>query len=257
MQGKAHVGGHVTLIFSVQDDSEHLLEQGSRGAGISLDRGVIIEVQGQPGNGKITTIEGDAPGSELHHLVLDELKHLEPLFGENDWTLRHEGELPASQGFGLSAAGAIACALALQRALGVDEQLARSQAIHVAHRVERRLSGGLGDVAALHAGGIELRLNQGVHNYQTTSADQGPSSHGTKTSPSSLFGGPLQVNTLQTILTMENGSSPFVLRENIACLDFVKVCGMQNVGLNCCRRVQNLLNVQACWEIPTASVFSI
>ena len=161
MQGKAHVGGHVTLIFSVQDDSEHLLEQGSRGAGISLDRGVIIEVQGQPGNGKITTIEGDAPGSELHHLVLDELKHLEPLFGENDWTLRHEGELPASQGFGLSAAGAIACALALQRALGVDEQLARSQAIHVAHRVERRLSGGLGDVAALHAGGIELRLEPG------------------------------------------------------------------------------------------------
>ena len=161
MQGKAHVGGHVTLIFSVQDDSAHLLEQGSRGAGISLDRGVIIEVQGQSGNGKITLIEGDAPSSELHQLVLEELKHFEPSFGENDWTLRHEGELPTSQGFGLSAAGAIACALALQRAIGVDENLARSRAIHVAHRVERRLSGGLGDVAALHAGGIELRLEPG------------------------------------------------------------------------------------------------
>ena len=161
MQGKAHVGGHLTLIFSIQDDSERLLEQGSRGAGISLDRGVVIEVQGRPGNGTLTTIEGDAPSVELHHLVLDELKEHDSSFGEYDWTLMHEGELPASQGFGLSAAGAIACALALQRALDVEEQLARSRAIHIAHRVERRLSGGLGDVAALHAGGVELRLEPG------------------------------------------------------------------------------------------------
>ena len=43
MKGRAHVGGHVTLLFSIQDDADSLLEQGSRGAGISLDRGVIIE----------------------------------------------------------------------------------------------------------------------------------------------------------------------------------------------------------------------
>ena len=66
-----------------------------------------------------------------------------------------------SQGFGLSAAGAIACGLAIQRALQIEEELARTRAIHIAHRVERRLSGGLGDVAALHAGGIELRLEPG------------------------------------------------------------------------------------------------
>ncbi len=63
MQGQAHVGGHVTLIFSIQDDAESLLEQGSRGAGMSLNRGVIIEAIGeQPGNGSLT-INGDAPGS--------------------------------------------------------------------------------------------------------------------------------------------------------------------------------------------------
>ena len=160
MQGQPHVGGHVTLIFSIQDDADSLLEQGSRGAGMSLNRGVIIEAIGEPGNGSLT-INGDAPGSELHRLVLEELNTLDSSFGEYDWTLSHVGELPASQGLGLSAAGAIACGLAIQRALGVDEDLARSRAIHIAHRVERRLSGGLGDVAALHSGGVELRLEPG------------------------------------------------------------------------------------------------
>ncbi len=160
MQGRARVGGHVTLIFSIQDESEHLLEQGSRGAGLSLDRGVIIEANAQPGTGNLV-IEGDAPSSELHQLVLEELKILDSTCGDYDWSLTHVGELPASQGFGLSAAGSIGCALAIQRALGIDEDIARARSIHVAHRVERRLSGGLGDVAALHASGVELRLEPG------------------------------------------------------------------------------------------------
>ena len=160
MQGQAHVGGHVTLIFSIHDDADSLLEQGSRGAGISLDCGVIIEAIGEPGTGTLT-INGDAPGDELHQLVLEELTTFDSSFGEYDWILSHVSELPSSQGFGLSAAGAIACCLAIQRALDVEEELARSRAIHIAHRVERRLSGGLGDVAALHSGGIELRLEPG------------------------------------------------------------------------------------------------
>jgi len=160
MQGKAHVGGHVTLIFSIQDDADNLLEQGSRGAGLSLDIGVIVQAMAKPGSGKMQ-IHGDAPSDELHHLVLEELASFEPRVKENDWTLRHTCELPPSQGFGLSAAGAIACGLAIQRALQIEEELARNRAIHIAHRVERRLSGGLGDVAALHAGGIELRLEPG------------------------------------------------------------------------------------------------
>ena len=160
MHGKAHVGGHVTLIFSVQDSSEELLEQGSRGAGMSLDIGVNIEAQGRPGSGKLS-IDGNAPSSQLHNIVLEELTEFHPEASEHDWDLSHFTELPTSQGFGLSAAGALATALALQRALGIDENKARHQAIHIAHRVERRLSGGLGDVAALYAGGVELRLEPG------------------------------------------------------------------------------------------------
>ena len=53
MQGRAHVGGHVTLIFSVQDEADNLLHQGSRGAGMSLDRGVIVEASAKPGSGNL------------------------------------------------------------------------------------------------------------------------------------------------------------------------------------------------------------
>ena len=160
MQGRAHVGGHVTLIFSVQDEADNLLHQGSRGAGMSLDRGVIVEASAKPGSGKLQ-IEGDAPSDHLHRLVFEELTEFDSGVNEFDWTIRHSCELPPSQGFGLSAAGAIACGLAIQRTLQVEEELARNRAIHIAHRVERRLSGGLGDVAAIHAGGVELRLEPG------------------------------------------------------------------------------------------------
>lgn len=160
MIGHAHVGGHVTLIFSVQDDAEALLEQGSRGAGVSLDRGVEITATARPGEGGLQ-LEGDAPGPSLSATVLEELGAFVPEVYSHDWNLLHASGLPASQGFGLSAAGAIATALAMQRALGIAEDLARARSIHIAHRVERRLSGGLGDVAALHVGGVELRLEPG------------------------------------------------------------------------------------------------
>ncbi|MBN17017.1 MAG: hypothetical protein CMB37_02505 [Euryarchaeota archaeon] len=160
MHGKAHVGGHVTLIFSIQDSSEKLLEQGSRGAGMSINLGVKIEVEASPGSGKLS-VHGDAPSSQLHNVVVEELTEFHPEISKYDWKLTHSTELPPSQGFGLSAAGSLATAIALQRALGIEEDTARHQAIHIAHRVERRLSGGLGDVAALYAGGVELRLEPG------------------------------------------------------------------------------------------------
>jgi len=125
MQGRAHVGGHVTLIFSVQDEADNLLHQGSRGAGMSLDRGVIVEASAKPGSGQLQ-IEGDAPSNHLHRLVFEELTAFEPIVNDFDWTIHHSCELPPSQGFGLSAAGAIACGLAIQRTLQIEEELARN-----------------------------------------------------------------------------------------------------------------------------------
>ena len=121
MHGRAHVGGHVTLIFSVQDDADDLLDQGSRGAGLSLNLGVIVEATAESGSGQLQ-IEGDAPSDQLHHLVLEELAKFESRINEHDWTIQHTCELPPSQGFGLSAAGAIACDLAIHRAIQIEEE---------------------------------------------------------------------------------------------------------------------------------------
>ena len=159
MHGFAHVGGHVTLIFSIHDDSDILLEQGSRGAGISLDQGVQITATASPGKGEIKVTGANNP--LIHQNVIKELSAFFPDVYSYDWTLHQDTNLPMSQGFGLSAAGAISCALAIQRALELPEEKSRAIAIHVAHRVERQLSGGLGDVAALYAGGVELRLEPG------------------------------------------------------------------------------------------------
>lgn len=160
MQGFAHVGGHVTLIFSIHDDSENLLEQGSRGAGLSLNHGIQITASASPGSGEVS-VTGAPTNQTIHQSVIKELHTFIPEVMTYDWIIHQQTKLPISQGFGLSAAGAISCALAIQRALGIPEKYARTHAIHVAHRIERQLSGGLGDVAALYAGGVELRIEPG------------------------------------------------------------------------------------------------
>ncbi|MCI4368610.1 MAG: hypothetical protein L3K09_03500 [Thermoplasmata archaeon] len=70
--------------------------------------------------------------------------------------LRHE--LPVGQGFGMSAAGATATALAVARLLGVE----RGIAVGTAHLADLYGRGGLGGVASILGGGLELRRRPGV-----------------------------------------------------------------------------------------------
>jgi pantoate kinase len=163
--GRAHVGGHITLLFSIQASSPNALEQGSRGSGLSISHGVdIIATATAGGEGRVNLV-GDAPDELLFVTVVEELSVLLPEVANTDWNIEHRAELPTSQGFGLSASAALATALAMQRALGEQEnEVAR--AVHCAHMVERRLSGGLGDVAAIHAGGVELRIEAGCPSFE-------------------------------------------------------------------------------------------
>jgi len=69
--------------------------------------------------------------------------------------------LPASHGFGMSAAGAISSSIAFQRALGLPHEESLRRAYRNAHRIERINSTGLGDVTALAYGGVELRVKPG------------------------------------------------------------------------------------------------
>lgn len=67
-------------------------------------------------------------------------------------------DLPERQGFGMSAAGALSASLALCDVLGLD----RYKAFEAAHVAEVQLGGGLGDVSALHRGGIAVRERAGL-----------------------------------------------------------------------------------------------
>jgi pantoate kinase len=69
----------------------------------------------------------------------------------------HHG-LPVGQGFGMSAAGATATALAVGRVVGAS----RSRAIETAHLADLFGGGGLGGVAAILGGGFEVRWRAGI-----------------------------------------------------------------------------------------------
>jgi len=161
--GRGECGGHVTLLFTVSDEIEDPVEQGSLGAGLCVEDGVEVVAFGEPGEFglKITieTVQGDRG---LYETVLDTLVEEIPDAGDIAWEIGVRLALPVSQGFGMSASGAVAAALAFQRAMGLPHEESLRRSYSIAHRVERRRSTGLGDVTALAAGGVERRLEAGA-----------------------------------------------------------------------------------------------
>lgn len=158
---KVQVGGHVTLLFSIHSKPLLSRNQGSRGAGLCLEDGVIASVSiisGTSDQISVTTMNGD-PFVEGEDLYADLLNSFRDIFNVKE-NIRIDIylELPISQGFGMSAAGLLAASLALGELFdcGDEGQLAR-----LAHRLEREKSGGLGDVLGLWAGGCELRVIPG------------------------------------------------------------------------------------------------
>lgn len=95
-------------------------------------------------------------GKKLYSDLLKAFRHIFNV--EEAVSIEIQLELPVSQGFGMSAAGLLATSLALGELFdrGDEGQLAR-----LAHRIERNISGGLGDILGLWAGGCELRTIPG------------------------------------------------------------------------------------------------
>ena len=160
--GRGRCGGHITLIFTVNDQSDDPVRQGSLGAGLCVDDGVEVVAYGVDGESGLTvtfeTMQGDA---SLYEAVLNTLAAELPEVSDITWGLSVTISLPPAQGFGVSASGAVASAMAFQRAVGLPYEESLRRAYSVAHRVERSRSTGLGDVTALAAGGVERRLKAG------------------------------------------------------------------------------------------------
>ena len=161
--GRGESGSHVTLIFTINDDSKELDEQGSLGVGLCLEHGVEIIARGVEGNFGVNVkfIQGQGE-SELYEQVFRLLSENIVNIKNYNWDLAIKLKLPISQGFGMSAAGAVAAALAIQRAIGEPHEESLRRSFAIAHRVERNRSTGLGDVTALAAGGVERRTSPGA-----------------------------------------------------------------------------------------------
>ena len=72
--GRGHCGGHITLFFTVDDDDDDPVAQGSRGAGFCMKDGVEAIAKGENGKGKLEVRFQDGEyDSTMYEDVLEEL----------------------------------------------------------------------------------------------------------------------------------------------------------------------------------------
>lgn len=181
------IGGHITLLFTVEKDGRLLRNQGSRGAGFNVEHGVrasVLEIKktnaeeqvglsaGSSLDEKVNVKFGDIEvtvfdmdgkemidSSSIYFDLVDELRHAKLLEKSDSYSIEVNLDLPTSQGFGMSAAGLIAVAYAFRELTG--KGLA-GQYLRLCHRIERIHGSGLGDVLGISAGGVEIRLQAGA-----------------------------------------------------------------------------------------------
>jgi len=140
--------GHITGLFQICDDAEEPLLKGSRGAGVSITRGVITKVRIE--RAPETSFEIRINGNGLKSAKVSEcvINALLPIAGGNYKILvNHDINVPIGSGFGSSGAGALSLALALNEAFRLG--LSRVEAAQVAHIAEVRCKTGLGTVIAV------------------------------------------------------------------------------------------------------------
>ena len=156
MKGIAFAPGHISAFFEPVYSDQNLDRTGSRGAGISISLGALSQVTVKPAlhhsiTVKINRSPSNAPVTKLA---------LKYLLGESPFRITIDTmlDLPISQGFGMSAGGALSSTLALADLL----DLPRENAVKAAHYAEVQLRAGLGDVIASNFGGIEIRRKAGL-----------------------------------------------------------------------------------------------
>ena len=134
--------GHVSCVFQPVTSFDAMCT-GSRGIGIRLNKGATATVEERDDGVVNIYLDGT---QEIAHITRMVAENLAPGRG---FDIRIENDLPVSQGFGMSAAGALAAGLCIADMTGRS----RSDAFKAAHVAEVMGGGGLGDVAAIVAGG--------------------------------------------------------------------------------------------------------
>jgi pantoate kinase len=152
---RARAPCHVTGIVVPETSAADPRARGSLGAGLVLTLGVRATARWRPARRPSLLVRSDH-GARLaiSEEVARRLVGATP--GRFDVVVEHD--LPIGQGFGTSAAGALATGLAVSGLVGVS----RVRAVETAHLAELFGGGGLGGVAAILGGGLERRLTAGL-----------------------------------------------------------------------------------------------
>lgn len=157
LKASAFVPGHVTGFFSIHDQSRKMRHRGSRGVGICLSKGVhtVVGVTGSIRQSIDVFINDQMTDAPLTKNAVQRLLGNEPL----KVIIYITSELPVSQGFGMSGAGALSSCLAVAEAL--EKEFVENEIICAAHEAEIKFNTGLGDVISQSTGGIVLRKMEG------------------------------------------------------------------------------------------------
>lgn len=167
LYGKAFAPAHISAFFEICGKCADLRMAGSRGAGVCLEKGVTtkaaIEILKGGSPRRIDVfINGKRSAAPVTKRAVLNLLGWAP---EMSYNVKIESavELPISQGFGMSAAGALSSALAVSSALKMDGGKNGSyNAVWAAHKAEIESKTGLGDVAAQTHGGFVIRETPGA-----------------------------------------------------------------------------------------------
>ncbi|MHA1960132.1 MAG: pantoate kinase [Candidatus Thorarchaeota archaeon] len=162
-RARAFVPGHITGMFRIHDMNEDPLLSGSRGAGFSVEAGIITEVEAKIEDRPGISVEFnderiEAPVTEtvVRSLLEDHEKQLKV-------SVHHTSSIPVGVGFGASGAAALGTALALSHI--IDENITSARAAQYAHLAEIVNRTGLGDVLAQTVGGLEVRTRPGAPGF--------------------------------------------------------------------------------------------
>ena len=159
---RAKCPGHISGFFEIcrRSDAQHT---GSRGAGVCIDKGVETNVAATRVSGKgksrcvikINGVEATAPVTQS---VVNQ--YLSLVKDSHSLMIEHNLEVPMGAGFGVSGAGALSTAVALNKEFGLH--MSRNKVATIAHIAEVENKTGLGDVIAQTFGGIAIRLEPGA-----------------------------------------------------------------------------------------------
>ncbi len=142
----AHISGF--FIIDIKKDPIH---SGSMGAGISLENGAVTTVL--PAKETAIKINGEVNQAAT---TLSAIR----LLTEKPVLVETTLSIPIGAGFGASAAGALSTALAVNKALSID--MTFNDLAKAAHIAEVKNRTGLGDVAGMICGGIDIRKHAGI-----------------------------------------------------------------------------------------------